>query len=58
MEQEVGGKTFFFCSEMLKTFFYFFLDMVQFDQYDSSPTVSVEPEVTTEVNVQLVLRTE
>uniref|UniRef100_A0A8C7ZMQ7 non-specific serine/threonine protein kinase n=1 Tax=Oryzias sinensis TaxID=183150 RepID=A0A8C7ZMQ7_9TELE len=25
-------------------------DMVQFDQYDSSPTVSVEPEVTTEVN--------
>lgn len=58
MEQEVGGKTFFFVLKCWRLSFIFFLDMVQFDQYDSSPTVSVEPEVTTEVNVQLVLRTE
>lgn len=32
--------------------------MVQFDQYESSPTVSVEPEVAVEVNDQLLLKTE
>ncbi len=43
------------CSNIKHTLSLLFLDMVQFEQYDATPSVSVEPDANVEVNFLLLL---